>query len=142
MIVFCDTSALMKLYAREAHSDLMRSTVDGAARCLVSLIAWAEMCAAFGLKRRTQQLDEAQVTSALQRLHNEWAQYHRLVIDTPLIEDAGGLALRFGLRAYDSVQLASAQRAHRQLGDLLVFCCFDKQLNTAASALAIPILPQ
>ena len=142
MIVFCDTSALMKLYAQEAHSDLMRTTLDAAAKCLVSLIAWTEMCAAFGLKRRTQQLDEAQVASALQRLRGEWDQYHRLAIDTSLIEDAGSLALRFGLRAYDSVQLASAQRAHRQLGDLLVFCCFDKQLNTAACALAIPILAQ
>ena len=26
MIVFCDTSALVKLYAQEAHSDLMRTT--------------------------------------------------------------------------------------------------------------------
>ena len=142
MIVFCDTSALMKLYAQEAHSDLMRSTLDEAAKCLVSLIAWTEMCAAFGLKRRTQQLDEAQVASAFQRLRGEWDQYHRLAIDTPLIEEAGGLALRFGLRAYDSVQLASAQRVHRQLGNLLVFCCFDNQLNMAASALAIPILAQ
>ncbi len=140
MIVFCDTSALMKLYAQEAHSDLMRATVDGSAKCLVSLITWAEMCAAFGLKQRTQQRCEAQATSGLQRLHNEWDNFHQIAIDPPLINDAGRLALRFGLRAYDSVQLASAQRVHQQLGNLVTFCCFDKQLNTAASALAIPTL--
>jgi hypothetical protein len=53
---------------------------------------------------------------------------------------AGELALRFGLRACDSVQLASVQRTHQQLGSKLNFCCFDKQLNTAAQALGITLL--
>jgi predicted nucleic acid-binding protein len=53
--------------------------------------------------------------------------------------EAGELALRFGLRAYDSVQLASAQRVHRHLGSNLTFCCFDKQLNAAATILSIKV---
>jgi hypothetical protein len=50
------------------------------------------------------------------------------------------LALRFSLRAYDNVQLATAQQAHVQLGETMAFCCFDKPLNVAAHALGLVLL--
>jgi predicted nucleic acid-binding protein len=141
VILFCDTSALMKAYAKEEHSEQVRNLLQEAASCFVSLITWAEMCAAFGLKERTQKITGKEVSAGLQRLKKEWGSFGQIAVDEDLMIEAGELALRFGLRAYDSVQLASAQRVHRQLGRKLVFCCFDKQLNAAAAALAINILP-
>ena len=58
------------------------------------------------------------------------------------VSENNKLALRFGLRAHDSVQLASAQRVHRQLSSNLTFCGFDRQLNSAAAALAINVLSE
>lgn len=142
MILFCDTSALMKAYAQEEHSDRVIQWLKQASSCFVSLITWAEMCAAFGLKKRTQQLTSTQAAAGLERLRQEWGNFGLIAIDSSLMMAAGELALRFGLRAYDSVQLASAQRAHQHLGAAMTFCCFDKPLNTAASALAMTILPQ
>lgn len=140
MILFCDTSALMKLYAQEQHSDWTRQQVTTSSRCIVSQITWVEMCAAFGLKERTGQIHTPDAKAALARLRLEWPMYVRLALDTPLFNTAGELALRFGLRAYDSVQLASAQQAYLQLGQNMRFCCFDKQLNTAATSLGLPLL--
>ena len=142
MILFCDTSALMKAFAKEEHSERVRSLLQEATSCFVSVITWAEMCAAFGLKERTQQITGEEVSAGLERLKKEWGSFGQIAVDAALMIEAGELALRFGLRAYDSVQLASALRVHRQLGRNLVFCCFDKQLNSAAAALAINILPQ
>ena len=107
---------------------------------MVSQLTWAEMCAGLALKQRSNQVDAQIAVTALEQLHTEWPRYSRLGIDEDLMMEAGKLALRFGLRAYDSVQLASAQRAHKQLGINLTFCCYDKQLNTAAAALAMSIL--
>ena len=140
MILFCDTSALMKAYAEEEHSERVRKLIKVAASCFVSLITWAEMCAAFGFKGRTQQITSAEVKAGLERLNKEWSSFGKIAVDAALVTEAGELALRFGLRAYDSVQLASVQRMHRQLGSNLVFCCFDKQLNTAAGALGIAVV--
>lgn len=140
MIVFCDTSALMKLYAAELHSDWMRQQVTAASHCVVSQITWVEMCAALALKQRTQQVRAGECESALKRLRAEWPMYVRTGLDVALFSSAGELALRFGLRAYDSVQLASAQQARAQLGDTMGFCCFDKQLNAAAKALGMSLL--
>jgi predicted nucleic acid-binding protein len=140
VIVFCDTSALMKLYAAELHSDWTRQQVSTASHCVVSQITWVEMCAAFALKQRTQQVGASEAKAALKRLHAEWAIYVRTGIDVALLGLAGELALRFGLGAYDSVQLASAQQAQAQIGDAMAFCCFDKQLNAAAQALGMKLL--
>ena len=140
MILFCDTSALMKLYAQEQHSDWTRQFVLSVDSCIVSQITWVEMCAAFALKGRTSQLTHVEIDAAMQRLRMEWPAYIQLAIDQSLIRTAGELALTFGLRAYDSVQLASAQRTHSQTGNNLVFACFDKQLSAAAVALGINTL--
>ena len=140
MIVYCDTSALMKLFVTEQHSDAVQNLAAESTRLVVSQLTWPEMCAGLALKQRTNQVDAQVASTALERLHAEWPRYSRLAVDEDLMIDAGELALRFGLRAYDSVQLASAQRVHRQLGRNLLFCCFDKQLNTAATGLGIPVM--
>lgn len=137
MILFCDTSALVKLYVQEPYSDWTREQAQSARQCLVSQIAWAEMCAALARKSRTQQIDAGQIGDALARLQSEWNGYTRLAVDAALIRSAGELALAFGLRAYDSVQLASARSARDVAGESLHFCCFDKQLNDAARALGL-----
>lgn len=140
MIVFFDTSALLKLFIREQHSEAVCVASKAASLTVVSQLTWVEMCAALGLKQRTRQIDAPQATRALQELRDEWDRYSKLAIDQALIVTAGELALTFGLRAYDSLQLASAQRAHSQTGNTLAFACFDKQLNAAAVALGIATL--
>ena len=142
MIIYCDTSALMKLFVAELHTEAMQNIAAESTRLVVSQLTWPEMCAGLGLKQRTNQVDTKIALTALERLSTEWPRYSRLAVDEDLMVGAGELALRFGLRAYDSVQLASAQRIHRLLGNNLIFCCFDKQLNAAAAALAINILPE
>lgn len=142
MILFCDTSALVKLYAQEQHSDWTRRQVEAAARCLVSEITWAEMCAALAMKGKTTQNTPDGVAVSLARLRAEWDIYTGLAVDAPLINHAGELALRFGLRACDSIQLASAHKASAIAGAALCLCCFDKQLMAAAQALGItPLQP-
>lgn len=139
MILFCDTSALMKLFVQEQHSNNMQAAFQSASLVAVSQITWVEMCAALALKQRTRQIDAPQAAQALLELHQEWGGYSQLAVDSALIISAGDLAQSFGLRAYDSLQLASALRVHSQVGAAMAFCCFDKQLNTAAGALGIKL---
>jgi len=140
VIIYCDTSALMKVYALEQHSNWTSQQVKSASPCIVNQITWVEMCAALALKGRTNQITSAGVASAMHRLRKEWGGYAQLAVDNALITTAGELALTFGLRAYDSLQLASAQRVHRYASEAMALCCFDKQLNAAAAALSISTL--
>ena len=142
MILFFDTSALLKLFVSEQHSESICEASRTASLIVVSQLTWVEVCAALGLKQRSRQIDAPQATQALQELRDEWDRYSKLAVDQALIITAVELALSFGLRAYDSLQLASAQRAHSQAGNTLAFACFDKQLNAAAIALGIKTLNQ
>lgn len=130
----------MKLYAQEQHSDWTRRQVVSSSHCAVSQITWVEMCAALALKARTQQIQAAVADAAMGRLRAEWPIYTRLALDHALLNTAGEFAIQFGLRAYDSVQLATARLAHQQLGGSMAMCCFDSQLNRAAEKLGIPLL--
>lgn len=140
MIIYCDTSALMKLFVTEQHSETIQNLAAESTRLVVSQLTWPEMCAGLARKQRTNEVDAQIAAKAFAQLHTQWPRYSRLAVDEGLMTEAGELALRFSLRAYDSVQLASVQRVHRQLGNNLVFCCFDKQLNTAAGALGIAVM--
>ncbi len=102
MILFYDTSALMKLYAQEQHSDWTRRQVTSSSHCAVSQITWVEMCAALALKARTRQIHAADARAAMERLKVEWPIYTRLTLDPALLNTAGEFAIQFGLRAYDS----------------------------------------
>ena len=130
----------MKLFVTEQHSNAIQKLASESARVIVSQLTWAEMCAGLALKQRTNQVDAQIANTALARLRAEWPRYTRLGVDEELMIESGNLSLKLGLRAYDSVQLASAQRVHKQLGSNLTFCCFDKQLNAAATALGIQVI--
>ncbi len=140
MIVYADTSALVKLFVNEAHSDSVRQWIQAASQLVVSEVTWTEMCAALSLKKRTGQLASAQANRVLATMRQHWARYHKLGTDAALFTEAGELALRLNLRAYDSVQLASAWRAFGATGPALSFCCFDQKLNSAAKSMGLPVL--
>jgi uncharacterized protein len=140
VIIYFDTSALMKLFVAEAHSEGLRQTADQAVQVFVSQLAWVEMCAGLALKQRTGKIAAEIGTQALSGLRQEWLRYGKLAVNEDITQAAGQLASRFALRAYDAVQLASAQRVHQEAGDSMLFCCFDKALNAAAAGLGMRIL--
>ena len=60
MILFCDTSALLKLYIDEPGSDAVKAQVQAAEAVAVCRIAWAEAHAA--LSRRARETPEDAAT--------------------------------------------------------------------------------
>jgi uncharacterized protein len=140
MILYCDTSAMMKLFVTEPHSQTIQNLAAESTRLVVSQLTWPEMCSGLARKQRNNEVDAQIAAKAMAQLHTQLAGYSRLAVDEDLMIEAGKLGMRFGLRAYDSVQLASVQRAHLTLGSNVTFCCFDKQLNAASSALSIQVM--
>ena len=74
-------------------------------------------------------------------LEQAWQGFAIADVSQPLVEKAGVYAEAFGLRGYDSVQLAAAHSLHGQLSLPLSFACFDRRLNKAAQLLQLKVLP-
>lgn len=137
MILFCDTSALVKLYIQEEFSTGMRDLADRARAIAASRISWAEAMASFARRARENPADAHAIESVRARLRTDWTDFAIVEVNQPLVELAGDYADTFALRGYDSVQLASARLLQVAANDTLCFACFDARLQRAASVLGM-----
>lgn len=140
MILFCDTSALVKLYVYEEGGDAVNEQAAASDNVAVCRIAWVEMMSALGRRARDQPRHASAIASARQRFASDWTQYIVLELTQQLAELAGDYAEAFALRAYDSVQLAAAQTLHRELPDEVRFACYDGRLVKAARVLGVELI--
>ncbi|WP_018412664.1 type II toxin-antitoxin system VapC family toxin [Methyloversatilis thermotolerans] len=137
MIVFCDTSALVKLYIEEEGSADLLDAVAGSSVVAVCRVAWAEAMAAFARRARENPADDAIVDEARGRLRTHWPDFAIVEITQTLVELAGDYADTFALRGYDSIQLAAAQTLNLAGVGAVAFACFDSRLNKAARVLGM-----
>jgi uncharacterized protein len=138
---FFDTSALVKRYITEIGSNWVRSLTDPQSgnRIILARITWIEMLSAYSRLKRECTLDETDFNIALQAFEYDWnTQYQIVEFDKELAEQAGELVKKYPLRAYDSVQLASALKIYRihihSAHDLFVFVSSDDRLLTVAKS--------
>jgi Predicted nucleic acid-binding protein, contains PIN domain len=110
---FLDTSALVKRYVREIGSDWILSITDPATDndLAISQITWVEVHSAFARRLRDGSLSAQRFDLIAQKVREDFENEYRVIdVDQTLIETAGELVMQHPLRAYDSVQLASALR--------------------------------
>lgn len=74
-------------------------------------------------------------------LEQAWPDFVIAEVTQLLVEKAGMYAEAFGLRSYDSVQLAAAHNLHEQLDLPITFASYDRRLNQAAQLLQLDVLP-
>jgi predicted nucleic acid-binding protein len=110
---FLDTSALVKRYVREIGSDWILSITDPATDndLAISQITWVEVHSAFARRLRDGSLSAQRFDLIAQKVREDFENEYRVIdVDQTLIETATELVIQHPLRAYDSVQLASALR--------------------------------
>ena len=140
MILFCDTSALLKLFVDEIGSDSMAKARSDSEAIAVCRITWAESMATFAQRSRVKGANQAGLAQAKSLFENTWSNFVISEVTQPLVEKAGMYAEAFALRGYDSVQLAAAHQLHEQFALPLTFACFDRRLNQAAALLQLEVL--
>ena len=139
MILYCDTSALLKLFVDEEGSD---SIIQACHRCqaiAVCRITWAEAMAAFAQRDRFQGANNSALAQSRSAFEQAWHGFAIVEISQLLVEKAVIYAEAFGLRGCDSVQLAAAHHLQEHLTLPLSFACFDRRLNQAAQLLKLEL---
>lgn len=110
-IYFLDSSAVVKRYVNERGSPWIQGITDLTANTIiiVARIAWVEVLSAFARLQREGKIDPLDLTTTIQLFQYDWeTQYQLVEIDQEVMETAGHFVQKHPLRAYDSVQLASA----------------------------------
>ena len=145
MTAFVDSSALVKLYVPEPGYTDVRAL---SAALAISQLARVEVPAAFWRKYRIGELraeDARLLTSAFEVAYSGGVhvapRFGVVMVTTDLLDEAARLVAVHPLRAYDSVQLASAILARRASQSPMQFMSFDRALREAASAEGLPVVP-
>jgi uncharacterized protein len=138
LILYLDTSSLVKLYLTEAHSGNVRGWSEEAEIVATCRIAYPEMVSALTRRYRCGDLSKPDYELLLKTFNAEWS--HFAVVDFDEIA-AGRLAEKHGLRGFDAVHLASAKELkYSQPRISLAFSSFYGDLNKAAAAENMKVL--
>ncbi|HEU4431293.1 MAG TPA: type II toxin-antitoxin system VapC family toxin [Myxococcota bacterium] len=141
MILYLDTSALVKLYVEEEGGVETRALVDRVDGTYSVRVSYVEARAAFGRLLRAKAMSAREHGSILRRFELDWAGLGMVEVSDALVRSAGALAEKHALRAFDATQLAAVLEL-RDGGVPVELACFDARLLQAAReervALALP----
>ncbi len=141
MILYLDTSALVKRYVAEPGTAEVVQAIAAAEVTGTSIVARAEMAAALARAVRTGLLAQEAAASALQMFRNDWPRLVRVQATGHLVARADGLAWELGLRGYDALHLAAGLLWQEGMDEAVTFATFDRRLWEAANLRGLGVFP-
>lgn len=119
MILYLDTSALIKLYAEEPETEEVREAVGEARVVVVSEIGYVEARSALARRERDGSFSLEEHDDAVEQLRRDFRESYLLrLVNGGIIAHAGELVRQHALRAYDAVHLATALALREEAGRL------------------------
>jgi predicted nucleic acid-binding protein len=129
MIVYFDTSALVKRYLREDDSDKVITLLNESDHVFGSnVLTQVEMAATFQRAVRMEAASPKLATEVWKDYLDHWQSFTRLRIFAGTIERASEIAWKYDLRGYDSLHLAAALLWQDTLGVQIALATFDREL--------------
>jgi predicted nucleic acid-binding protein len=141
MILYLDTSALLKRYFKEPYSDEIISRWKGATEIVTSSVAYAETMASFYRKKREVGLSDKVIKKIVNSFRMDWKSFIRVELTDDLNEYIDKAVGSHPLRGFDAIHLASALTVHEMLPEDFLFACFDRRLTHAAQVEGLETFP-
>lgn len=131
MILFADTSALIKLYIEEVGSAEMAERARSS-RLAASVLAYAEVYSTFSRRLRESLLSEKEHTAVVEAFEHDWQRAILVPLRPALVGRIPRLVTDHPLKGADAVHLASALML-QDTGLELTFAVADRRLARAAT---------
>lgn len=134
MILYLDTSALVKRYFEEPYSNEVAEHWEEASEIATSSVAYAEALASFHRKSREAAFDSEILESISRNLRADWQTLIRIQVTDELNDYIDKALAAHTLRGFDAIHLASAMILHEKFRESLLFIGFDQRLVQAAKS--------
>jgi predicted nucleic acid-binding protein len=132
LILYLDTSALVKLYVREAGSLAVRRETNAAEAVATSAVAFAEARAAFARLARERPASRKLHRRRVSQFDRDWRHYLVVELTPAVTRSSGEFAELHALRGFDAIHLASALWLRSAYSGDLAFMAYDRRLTAAA----------
>jgi len=134
MILYLDTSALVKKYFKATHSAQVISAWKSSLGVATSAAAYAELLAAAYRKAWESPANKELIEGVVGVFREDWSSFIIVEVDNRLNETIHKLIASHALRGFDAIHLASALAIGSAVADEFLFGCYDERLNQAARA--------
>lgn len=136
---FLDTSALVKRYMTETGTTWIETLTDPDSdnKIILARVTWVETLSAFTRLHRENKIVPSLLAQNIQVFKMDWeSQYQIVEVEKSDFERAAELVQKHPLRAYDSIQLASALKIYSAFAqtapNAFTFVSADDRLINAA----------
>ena len=141
MILYLDTSALVKKYFEEKNSSEVISAWKSSLGISTSAVAYAELLAAVYRKASETRANKSLFESVVRTFQEDWSSFIIVELDNRLNKTIHKVIANHGLRGFDAIHLASALAIGSVVADNFLFACYDERLAQAAGAEGLETLP-
>jgi len=131
MVIFLDTSTLVKLYFKEPDSDELVNAVSQANDIFLFEIAKVEFTSAIWKKVRTGDMDQETAMQVISCFENDYDTFSWIFADSAIVDIAKHLFQKYGLtslRTLDALQLGACISAKSEIDIFLTHDAFLKEL--------------
>jgi uncharacterized protein len=142
MILYLDTSALVKKYFKEKNTAEVISAWKSSLGIATSAVAYAELLAAVYRKNNETRIKKSVFANVLRLFHEDWSTFIIVEVDNRMNETIHKIIADHGLRGFDAIHLASALTIGSAVADSFVFACYDERLKRAAQAEGLETLAE
>jgi predicted nucleic acid-binding protein len=142
VILYLDTSALLRKYFREVGSNEIIARWKKATAIVTSSVAYAEVLAAIHRKKREVKFNNETFEKILDLFRRDWNSLIRVEVTDEINEWIDKIVCRCPLRGFDAIHLTSALIVHDKLPEEFLFACYDNKLLQAAQTVGLKTLPE
>lgn len=140
---FLDSSALVKRFVQEVGTPFVLGLVKSEANIIVSRLTHVEVVSAMVRRAKTRDIEKNVLEDFFDAVESEFSTRYEIVeLGGAVVAQSVALTREHGLRAADSIQLASAVTAATTLPLVgnLSFVSSDVELNAAAEAAGLQVV--
>jgi uncharacterized protein len=132
VILYLDTSAIVKRYFEEPFSEAVAAGWTSAEAIVTSSVAYAETMATIGRKIKEENLGSHLSQKTRDFFKRDWNGFVRVDVTGDLNPYIDKVLQRHALRGFDAIHLASALIIQERLPRNFYFACYDRKLSQAA----------
>jgi predicted nucleic acid-binding protein len=142
MILYLDTSALVKRYVSEPGSKEVNTLIEQANAVGSTMLTRVEMASALAKAVRMNWVESDKAEIAWQNFLSQWQSFARLPVTSGLVERAAQFAWEYGLRGYDATHFATALIWQELLEMPITLATFDRELWLVAKKAGMTVWPE